>query len=84
MPTHVHQNMGRLECSRNETSCEQNLLSRRFEISYFASYVNVLYSESKIVDIWVIPAISNPFQVKKKKLKFMKFLLKGKAKLYSH
>ena len=50
---------------------------------HFASYVNVLCSESKIVDIWVIPAISNPFQVKKK-LKFTKFLLKVKSKLYSH
>ena len=68
--------LGRLKCSRNETSCEQNLLSRRFEISYFASYVNLLYSESKIVDIWVIPAISNPFQVKKK-IKVYEIFIEG-------
>ena len=43
---------------------------------YFASYVNVLYSESKIVDIWVIPAISNPFQVKKK-IKVYEIFIEG-------
>ena len=31
-----------LKCSRNETSCEQNLISRRFEISYQFEFISLL------------------------------------------
>ena len=43
--------LGRLKCNRNETSCEQNLFSRQFEISnWYEFFSPLMWTYSKNVE----------------------------------